>query len=311
VPYRFKEKRSRKLTPLGDVTWRDYDGRTKQSGPGFLYKMEWSDVKRIVLDRIETGAWADELTREDVANGSIYSSIEFDSFTGGSEAQVKEWLTKGYDRKVKASGVTTGDVYAKPRRRMRWTDDGDLDVGQALAGADFPFYAWDKRPTKPGLSMMIEVCFHAGVKPRILTEYGEWITAQIKRLEMIGYDLDVNVVMPLRNLFETGQGHRYQERIDLTVSLKRENETADFKSWSAMFSPAGFRCMGFTAMHLAAHDTGRKCQYGLGQPAPSGRWDVLLNQNTRQMRVTCPPGPSSFPAEEMTDAFLAALPEAK
>jgi hypothetical protein len=149
------------------------------------------------------------------------------------------------------------------------------------------------------------------VDEQVLADYGAWLAGEISRLEEEGYDLDVSVSMPLRGVLKGNKGQESNAVLDTQVVLKRENEASDFRSWSAMFSPMGFRVIGFTAVFMAAAHFGRDTRWGLGQCAPQGdSWGVLFNNDTRTMRVLVPLNPrGQFDPEEMTEKLMAALPE--
>lgn len=242
-----------------------------------VHAVTFGRVRKNMLQRIDTGRFDSSL------NPEIHSSIRFDrSWMGGTEKDVGEWIRKGYDTKAAGSDSAHADVYVRPRRRMRWTDDGDLDVGQVLVGSDFPYARWDPRLRKPGLAIVAEIAFNSGTPAEVLADYGEWITSQVKRLEMQGYDLEVTAAIPLRHLWQERLSPTYT---DIQMTLKRANEAADLRQWSPMFSPAGFRGFGFCAIYLTALDLGLTPTGGLGQ-CHSEKWGVRFNADTRTLRLT-------------------------
>lgn len=270
-----------------------------------VWQVDYSKVRAEMLRYLDGEGWDSALS-----NLQVGSFVRFDEFTGANQAEAKKWLRQGYMRKA-ATGVAHGDVYAKPRRRMRWSDDGDIDVGQALAGSDFPFAKWDQRLRKPGLRIVAEIAFNALVPGSELVAYGDWLVSQVRRFETLGYDLDLTASCPVHDLFVADRGKTPPSSIDIQINLKRENEASDSRSWSPIFSPMGFRGIGFVAFIMACRDLGYRPTYGLGRSGSASDWNVLFNQNTRTMRIEVPgSGGKAFDAEAMTEKFNDALPEA-
>lgn len=276
--------------------------RTDDNPPLPTLTIEWAAIRRAVRERLETRKWNKDIPVR------INRSVRFDDDWSGSggETETLDLLRRGFDVRA-AAGLSHGEIPAKPRRRMRWGDDGDIDVGRALNGDDFPFSRWDERKRKPGLIIEAEWSFSWTVPGEVIAGYGAFLASICKRLEMEGYDLGLSLIQPGHSTYiGDGVGRR-----DLRFILKREGEASDYKVWSPAFSPAGFRIFGFTGIYLAGMRDGLEPSADLGIPAPSGEWGVLFNSDTRTMRVTIP-GPGSVPpidAEKMTDQMLAALPE--
>jgi hypothetical protein len=265
----------------------------------YLYRIDYGDVRKAMLDYLLNGT-----SENQTIDAFSRYHLRWDRFTGASQDEAKTWLTKGFDIKA-AKENAHGDVYAKARRRMRWSDDGDLDVGQVLAGADFPYYKWDQRLRKPGLAIVAEYDFSANVDGSLLTDYGAWLLSQIKRFETNGYDLDVSLQILLRDTYHNGP-----KFVDLRIIVKRENEATDSRFWSPLFSPMGFRGLGFLAIGMAGERNKWRPTAGLGYPYAHDRWACFFNDATRTLRITCPSrGQEAFDPDSMTSMLNDALPE--
>ena len=79
-----------------------------------------------------------------------------------------------------------------------------------------------------------------------------------------GYDLEVDMWIPLDGLFQAGAGRLYGKRDNVLIRVKRPNEVSDFTEWSALFAPTGYRHLGFCAKLVAGDKIGLVCSSGLG-----------------------------------------------
>ena len=76
-------------------------------------------------------------------------------------------------------------------------------------------------------------------------------------------------------------------------------EVRDFADYSALFSPGGFRILGFTARFIACQKWGVQCSSGFGR-STNRSWDIDWDPTDRTLYITRPAQPSNFPAEMMT-----------
>ncbi len=221
-------------------------------------------------------------------------------WTGCTHSQMRTWISDGYEP-PEIEGAF-GEQWSNdvPRRKLRFTDEGELDVGMALSGNDFPFMRWDRRPRKPGLAIHVDLALACSTKASVIAEYGAWLGSVIRQFEMKGFDLEISISIPVRGLRRGSN-----KSTDVLIRVKRENEATDFTSWSSMFSPGGFRMLGFTAMSLAAESFGYQACGSLGYPMGES-WRVEFMPESRLLRVESPKSASSFPAEKLS-AELAEL----
>jgi hypothetical protein len=70
-----------------------------------------------------------------------------DSFSGCTTAEMRDWVANGYV----APGMDVKPVRnARPRRKLRFAEEGELQVDMALSGHDTPFLDWGKRTRTAG-----------------------------------------------------------------------------------------------------------------------------------------------------------------
>jgi len=221
-------------------------------------------------------------------------------WTGCTIDEMRGWIADGYEP-PEIEGAF-GDAWTNdvPRRKLRLADEGDLDVSLALSGHDYPFLRWDQRPRKPGLSLHVDLAMHCGTPASVIAEYGAWLAGVIRQFETKGYDLEVNVSIAVAGL----EGFGTAKVDDVLIRLKRENEISDFTQWSPMFSPGGFRMLGFCAMSLAAEHHGFQASGSLGRPMGE-RWKADFNPELRVLRIESPNGAQTFDGATLTEQLNA------
>jgi hypothetical protein len=218
-------------------------------------------------------------------------------FYGGTCAEMTErvdggWLAPGME-------VKTGSPQVDRMRVRRHDMDGELDVELALQGDDRPYLLRQKRRRQAGLQINIQYNFLATTEAAVLADYGRWIASLIAGLQGRAFDLQIDVFSVVRMPF----GKTTLDLVRTNVRVKRFGKRSSLKSWGALFSPTGYRMLGFCARMMACSEHGRLCNPGMGASVAPG-FDVKLDG--RVLTSTCAPGASSFPREYM-DSKLAGL----
>jgi len=224
------------------------------------------------------------------------------SWIGCTIQDMRDFIANGY----KVAGIEDLHpdlVPVRNRRRLKFDEDGELQIDLVASGFDYPFLQWEQREKKPGMVVNVAVDFNANVSAQVIREYQTWVARMLTALENEGYDVEVNVKIGLRDCWQ-GSGEN-----EILIRVKRENEAVDFSRWSAMFSPGGFRMLGFTAIVMAGDREKKPVSTGLGS-ATSRKWGVSFDTETRTLNVDCEDS-RDFPSARMTDDLKAALAKAK
>ena len=198
---------------------------------------------------------------------------------GGSYGQTCDNLRHGYrapEFEHSAEYVPLGQ-----KKRPSWSEepDGDLDIGRLYGGYDNFYMIPADDEKKPGIRVMIEFAFACGVSNATIEQYGAWVAGLLGALEQTGYDMEVDMWIPLDSLF-VGKGQNDDDyygggmRDNVLVRVKRQNEVSDFTEWSALFGPTGYRHLGFCAKLVAGDKIGLKCSSGLGTTLGGKGWDL-------------------------------------
>lgn len=222
-------------------------------------------------------------------------------FHGYSTEQLKRWIAQGYKTDL-MSGLSVSPV--REKRHYQYVEDGEeIFVDRALSGEDSYMGEWTKRQTIPGVAIEAEVMFAAMVKSEIVNAYNVWICKAVQSLEMSGIDCQLTIKFSSEGAFL----ERGTKNVHSIVRVKKENEQADFHSFSPMLSPATLRTFGFTAICLHAESAGQSANYGLGtgryNVTPRPDWGVKFDTERRVIMFDCPYMPRDFPEGKMTAEF--------
>lgn len=268
------------------------------------HEISWSDLKRLWIEAGE-GKTVMELPHNQRFIREHTQGIN-SLWHGGSFSDVKRWITHGYQ----VDGLAgLGDNFkpTESRRRLQYAEEGELQLDLAYSGFDYPFLEWEKRERIPGLSISATVMYSAGVSIEEVREYELFIAQTCYALESQGVDLKVAIRYDSKNLL--GDYKPFEVR----VVVKEENEAVDFASWSALFSPAGMRALGFSAGAICCDRISKPVSgsYGNGLPENS-RYRVDWNPETREIHfVPNYFGQKRFPREEMQRQLEDVLKQAK
>jgi hypothetical protein len=226
-----------------------------------------------------------------------------ESWHGYTRGQLERWVNEGYQTEA-IKGLAEFTPAIRQKRRLRFMEEGDeFHADLAMAGEERFMSEWTKREVTPGISLDCTVDFSAFVSPEIVNAYNVWICRTVYSLESAGIDCEVTLSCPATHSIA---GMARDAVTNQRVRVKKENEVTDFVSISAMLSPAAMRGFLFTCIALNADSQGKDVDSGLGGTV-SHVWDVNYNAKDRRIEVTSMAQATSFPAEEMTRKFRAAL----
>ena len=273
-----------------------------ESGRDEYFTLEWPVLRNVVKQALQEGK-VSACKRQANATHILRHTQGATSWNGYTAGQLERWVTQGYDTEtLKGLGEFTPPL--REKRRYRYSDDGEeILVDRALSGDDDYYGEWTKRENIPGVAIEAEIMFCAGVSPEIVNAYNVFICQALFTLEAEGIDCQVTLKFSSDDAASDG---KFQHSI---VRVKKENEATDFRSFSAMLSPAALRAFGFTALILHSEAKGMTASGSLGRGNPSAKeWKVEWDSERRVLKFDCPyMGDRSFPAEEMQRKLKAAL----
>lgn len=203
---------------------------------------------------------------------------------GGSHGETLDNLRNGY--RAPEFAHSAAYVPMAPKKRPTWSDepDGDMDMSRLYGGYDEYYMTPAEEEKKPGIRVMIEFAFACGVSNSVIEQYGAWVAGLLGALEMTGYDLEVDMWIPLDGLFsdrDYGEGNRD----NVLIRVKRPNEVSDFTEWSALFAPTGYRHLGFCAKMVAGDKIGIKCSGGLGSTLGGQTWGLEYDTENSILKI--------------------------
>lgn len=228
-----------------------------------------------------------------------------ESWIGCSIADMRDYVANGF-KVSELSDLHPDLIPARNRRRLKFDEDGELQLDLVFSGFDYPFLEWEKREKKPGLRVNIGFDFNADVSAAMIKDYAVWLARALQTLENEGFDCEVNLSMRIGDAWP-GAGRK-----EILIRVKRENEASDFSQWSAMFSPGGFRMLGFVAIVMAGDLEKATVNETLGEAITASDWRIGFDTETQTLSVENPDGRrGEFPSQRMTDDLKLALTQAK
>jgi hypothetical protein len=265
--------------------------------------IDWSSVKQQVLKCLDKGERWDKQPMGEKLQMMHRNPYEKDTWQGGGGADTLKVLREGFSAPEFAHSAEY--VPTAIKRRNYWNDqEGDVDAGRLLAGNDDFFLGSQKRLSKPGLRVQIEFAFAWTVSSKTLQEYGAWVAGFLGSLESSGFDLVVDMWIPMNDIFQGIHG-----RSNILIRVKQPNEISDFTEWSALFGPTGFRVLGFSAMCVAGDKIGKRVHSYFGMTLGDKTWncEYLPDEALVSINVNQRAGPSeAFPREKLTEQAIAA-----
>lgn len=261
--------------------------------------IEWDDVRDTFLHIANGGSHPQAAIRQTVRECKDGERLDF---YGCKLEEMRDWLENGFVSPELSDA--SSQVKEIQQSEIIYDEEGEnVDVAAALSGDDEPFYEPEDRPLKPGIRMVVELAFLAQMPARCLAEYGAWVAAILANFEGEGIDVELDVEMPSeRNLIENDP----DSSNTMFVRVKRAGEIREYADYSALFSPGGFRLLGFTTRAMACQEWGVKCSVGYGI-STRGAWDVLWEPQGRVLRITRESRASSFPRESMQSKLESVL----
>jgi hypothetical protein len=206
------------------------------------------------------------------------------SWSGGTWADTMGWTRDGFRAPEFRHSAEYVPMAKRPRPQWNEEPDGDLDIGRLYGGYDNPYLVHSEAERKPGIRVMIEFAFAAGVSRTTIEKYGAWVAGLLGSMEASGYDLTVDLWIPLDTLFVDRKNPGMRDNVLMRV--KRENEVADFTNWSVLFSPTGYRHVGFCAKLVAGDKLGLKASESLGWTLASEKgWHLDYDKENSILRI--------------------------
>lgn len=276
---------------------------TVRSGNDDFFTVDWSQLKGIVRETMETGKVPGVKLARNRSSILSHTSQIAGGFYGYTANQLKRWVTEGYDTDaLRGLGEFTPPL--REKRRYRYVEEGDeIIVDRALSGDDDYMAEFTPRPNIPGVAIEAEIMFASSVSAEVVNAYNVFVCKALLTLESEGIDCQVTLKFSSDNV---GCDGKFYHSI---VRVKKENEATDFRSFSAMLSPAALRSFGFTAMVLHADSNGRDVSGTMGHGnRKSHEWAVKWNGERRVLEFACPYSNAyDFPEAEMYEKLRAAL----
>jgi hypothetical protein len=225
---------------------------------------------------------------------------------GASVEQTLGWINTGYHLPGLSAilNMDRGELEV-PRRRLKFSDEeGELQVDLALSGHDQPLIEWERRTTKRGIRIVADISMSCMTKSSTIKDYLAWLVRTVVAFEERGETVELAIAMPCTNLGpDRGSG-----KVLTIINLKGADEAFDVKAWTAMFSPAGMRHLGFTALYMHGEAHGFQCNSALGYPVGT-QWSCEYDETTATLNIGCPSSPNNFNELDMTRKLEEALSE--
>jgi hypothetical protein len=226
------------------------------------------------------------------------------SWVGCTEAEMSEWISRGY--RVEGLQGVSSLAPGKPRRKLRFAEEGDeLHLDLAWSGVDEPFSEWEKRISKPGLSVEIHMTFSSMFPAKVINAYQRWIARALQTLDENGVDMEVNIV----NRVSGANTASYGEITNTLIRVRKPGEASDFANWSAMFSPGGYRMLGIMSTGIQVDREGGTVSTGYGRPMDYGAWEVAYDEERNVIVIGNHNDmfAGEFPEYEMTEKLIRVL----
>ena len=243
--------------------------------------IEWSEVKQAFTAAVEDGTEIPgQPINEKIAEWHRHP-LKIDEWQGGSAADTMKNVRSGYRAETFAHSAD----YAALSNKRHFTyneDDGEIDIDRVFDGHDSIFLDREERESRPGLRLMIEFAFAWTTSAETISQYGAWVASLIKSLEASGFDLVVDLWINLDDFF-MGDGH--DQRTNLFLRVKQENENSNFTEWSALFGPTGFRHLGFLAMCVAGLHEEKRVSSNFGLTVGDKDWGVTYDREVQQVTI--------------------------
>jgi hypothetical protein len=293
------------------------DGKAEIPQPGNVSPSDFAPVGNVLSEKRWSVDWPelrDELQlafsgdfgkfKNAPAVAQNIAAVANETFTGYSRTQAIDWLENGYsDEELR--GLEDFAPPIREKRRFVYGEEGDeIDLSAAWAGEDNFMTHWTKRDVIPGIALEFPFCFAANVPANVVNEYQHWIAQATEAIQSAGIDPEISIVFMGNSTWDDV----YREEI---VRVKKQNETVDVLSWSAMLSPAVYRTFGFLTKCLSAEARNRTISSSIGRGHRGTEWKVRYDAETGTIRTDIPWTPRMFDADSMTTQLRIAIEELK
>jgi hypothetical protein len=276
------------------------------------FQVDWVDFRKDLRSTIlENKSPAFSLNH----NRTIWREIVTDSgsWRGFTSGQLHDWISDGYIPPAMIHGVDSLIPPMVEERKTIWTDDGDeFHADLAISGDENFMSEKPPVPTLFGLNVEAGIMFASMIDAKTVNAYTVWLAKVLFSLESAGIDAQLTLDFSSWNSIDdrTHRGAGTGTLYHTLVRVKQENETADFKSWSAMVSPAALRNFGFGAITLHADNLKLPVSYTMGRGMPDRtEWKVIWNAERRVLEIQNAYMHSAFNEDRMTESLKAALRE--
>lgn len=227
---------------------------------------------------------------------------------GGNPDDTLRYFQDGFQTDM-LDCVDTSAMPVRKRAKPKYNDcEGDFRYDLFASGDDNYFVQWSQRESIPGITVEFSTGFLADVPASTIAEYMRWLCAALIAIESAGIDAAIYATSYGVRRFQTSS-----DSLKWRMEVKREGERNDFLNWSALFSPASYRQLGFFTLILAAESLGHSVNPGMGA-TQSDSWNVTFEKETRTLKISHVSkgyATRSFPEKEMTDKLISALAESR
>lgn len=218
--------------------------------------------------------------------------------------QSLDWTRNGYRSKLFRN--IAEQIPVGVQHRPAWNEDeGDIEISRLYGGFDDFYLGLADRVSKPGIRIQFAYTFNCGVSNKVIAQYGAWIFGLIAGMESQGFDMTIDAAITMTDLY-TGDGRGTQSTV--LVRVKRPGQISNPGEWSVLFSPIGFRVLGFTAVCVAGDKIEKQATSYLGFPQGFA-WDLKYDKDTSTVSILCnsnAQGSDDFPAEPLTQKAIEA-----
>lgn len=222
---------------------------------------------------------------------------------GCTVEEMSNWLINGFTVEG-LQGIDSSLLPSKPKRRTRFSEEGDeMLIDLAWSGIDEHWIEVEKRNVKPGLKVEIHLSFNYNFEAKVIVDYQRWIARMLQTFDENAIDVEVDLVSEGIGVYEP----RSKEKSNVRVRVKESGEAADFASWSAMFSPGGFRQLTFLGIVMSGDHFKRKVSTSLGSAVYHPSWAVEYNEGDNVLTIRNPGRTNEFPEFEMTQKLQAVI----
>jgi hypothetical protein len=238
-----------------------------------------------------------------------WNDVSRQGFYGGTFDTMQTYIKQGFQSNQYLGTFLPGVLRTKDgtssKGRWIWDESGDeIDVGLALSGDPNCFRSFQDMSTRGGLNVRALYSFCSGTDFDVIAEYGAWLARLLGTANAAG-------ISPALSIDQYSYSLADDSRFSCVRTLvKRENDALDWNRYSCLFSPCGYRHLGFAAMIRAGADKHLlqgSLSGGLGGVVtPTDDWDLSWDQTTRTLTVWGPASPESFDEDGLTSKLIEA-----